>query len=497
MEQIVYTHSPAVRAFLAKEIGMLVNGRLIAAESGKRFETCDPADGKRLTTVPQAAASDIDLAAKAAHAAFHGEWGSMLPATRGNLLWRLADLVEQNADQLAELESIDNGKPAAFARAVDVQWAIDHLRYFAGWPTKIDGENLPVSQPDMHVYTRKQPVGVVGAIIPWNFPLLMCVWKLAPALAAGCTVVVKPAEQTPLTALRLGELVIEAGFPAGVVNICTGFGEEAGAALVGHPLIDKIAFTGSTAVGREIARRAADDIKHVSLELGGKSPNIVLPDADISRAAAGAAQAIFYETGQVCSAGSRLLVHRSILEPMIEALKAEVAKINPGRGTNAATTMGPLVSKEQHDRVKKYVEIGRNQGAEIVCGGRPIDGDLASGFFFEPTILLNVPDDATVCQEEIFGPVLVVQVYDDLDELIRRANASEYGLAAGVWTRDLSNAHKLAAALDAGSVWVNCYNSFDPSTPFGGFKKSGYGRDGGRAALDKFMHTKSVWMNLA
>lgn len=497
MDKSVIEISGAARAFLSKTKGMLIDGELVQAADHATFETHDPSTGSVLSAVPRAKAADIDKAAKAARRAFEGTWRKTSPRERSALLLKLADLLEKNAEEFAELESLDNGKPRSYALAGDLFLAIDHLRYFAGWPTKIEGSSLPVSTPDMHVYTRKEPVGVVGAIVPWNFPLLMATWKLAPALAAGCTVVLKPAEQTPLTALRLGELVLEAGFPAGVVNICTGFGEEAGRAIVTHPAVHKIAFTGSTAVGQEIARLGAEHLKHVSLELGGKSPNIVLPDADIARAAAGAAQAIFYETGQVCSAGSRLMVHKSVFHEMIEALKGEAAKLRPGRGLDPSTTLGPLVSQAQFDRVQGYVKTGLDEGAKIVTGGDAVGGSLSSGHFFQPTILSDVPDEMTVCREEIFGPVLVVQSFDTFEEALQRANANNYGLAAGLWTKDLSNAHRFAASMEAGSVWVNCYNAFDPSAPFGGYKNSGYGRDGGQAALDKFLQVKSVWVNLA
>jgi acyl-CoA reductase-like NAD-dependent aldehyde dehydrogenase len=475
---------------------MLIDGEHVESASGKTFATVDPSTGEAITQVAQAGQEDIDRAVAAARRALAGPWGQLPATERGRLIGRLAELVAEHADELAQIESIDNGKPATYALAGDLALTIDQYRYFSGWPTKIAGETLPSAFPDMHLYTRREPVGVVGAIVPWNFPLTLATWKVAPALAAGCTVVLKPAEQTPLTALRLGELALEAGIPPGVLNVVPGFG-DAGQALVRHPGVDKISFTGSTEVGMEIAREAAATLKPVTLELGGKSPNIIFDDADLSTAAAGAAAAIFFNTGQVCSAGSRLLVQRAVYDEVIDTIVGEARKLQLGPGLNPATTLGPVVSDEQLSRVTGYIDRGVNEGASLVIGGHRANGDLAKGYFVEPTVLADVADDATVVREEIFGPVLVAQAFDSLEELARRANATSYGLAAGVWTTDVRKAHKFAALLEAGTIWVNCFNYFDAVAPFGGYKRSGYGRDNGRAALEGYLKTKTVWTNLA
>jgi acyl-CoA reductase-like NAD-dependent aldehyde dehydrogenase len=405
---------------------------------------------------------------------------------------RLAGLIEDHAEELAHLESLDNGKPAKFARFVDVAGAAGHIRYFAGWPTKIVGETIPVAQPDMLCYTRKEPVGVCGQIIPWNFPLLMAAWKLGPSLAAGCTVVLKPAEQTPLTALRLGELALEAGIPPGVLNVITGDGET-GAALVDHPGVDKIAFTGSTAVGREIGAKAGRALKRVTLELGGKSPNIILDDADLPAAIKGSFAGIYFNTGQACNAGSRLFVPKDQFDTVVGALADAAKGAKVGHGLEKDTFIGPVVSAEQHERVSGYIEKGRSEGAELVTGGGTGDGE---GYFIEPTLFTATDDSLTIAREEIFGPVLVALPYEDIDEVAARANDTEYGLAAGVWTRDISKAHKLAARLRAGSVYINGWSFSDPAAPFGGFKASGIGREHGRDGLDAYLETKTVWAQL-
>ncbi|TVT24362.1 aldehyde dehydrogenase family protein [Amycolatopsis acidiphila] len=488
---------PEVRDHLRSAHQLLINGEFGDARDGATFETTDPGNGRTLATVAEAGNEDINLAVYAARTALNGPWGRFAPAERERALLRLADLIEENAPLIAQLETLDNGKPLSASANADIPLTAGHFRYFAGWPSKIEGQAIPTGYPDMHVYTRSEPVGVVGAIIPWNFPLLMAAWKLAPALAAGCTVVLKPAEQTPLTALLLGRLALEAGFPPGVLNVCPGFGGRAGRALVAHPGVDKITFTGSAAVGREIGATAGGELKHVSLELGGKSPNIILADADIETAATAAATAIFFLSGQTCSAGSRLMVQREIYDDVVAAVAEKARELQLGHGLDPRTTLGPLVSGKQLERVTGYLASAERDGAKVVTGGRRAGDALAGGYFVEPTVLADVPDHLTVCRDEIFGPVLVTQAFDTVDELATRANANQYGLAAGVWTNDVRKAHDLARRLQAGTVWINCYNYFDGAVPFGGYKNSGHGRDGGRAALEKFLQTKSVWTNLA
>ena len=487
--------SDSARAFVEGAPHKLLIGEdWVEPASGETFETIDPATGDVICEVAKAGAEDVDRAVKAAQAALEGKWSELPASARERLMHRLADLVDENAQELAELEALDNGKPVTFAGAVDVKSTSGHLRYYGGWPTKIEGETIPVTWPNAFVYTLKEPVGVCGQIIPWNFPLLMAAWKIAPAIAAGCTVILKPAEQTPLTALQFGQLIQEAGFPPGVINILTGFGDT-GAAMVDHPGIAKIAFTGSTDVGRQIGAKAGQMLKRVTLELGGKSPNIILPDADLKAAIKGSFMGIYFNTGQACNAGSRLFVHKDQYDEVVSAL-AEAAKgARVGPGLDKETQFGPVVSQEQYERVMSYIESGQEQGAEAVVGGN--GGGNGSGYFINPTLFTNVSDDMTIAREEIFGPVLVAMPYDDLEEVARRANATEYGLAAGVWTRDVANAHKLARLLKAGNVYVNVWGPADPAAPFGGYKASGIGREMGHANLDAYLELKTVWTSLS
>ncbi len=485
-----------VTAFLKQPRKMLIGGEWVEALSGKTFDTYNPATGEVLARVYAGDKADVDRAVKAARKAFEeGPWPDMLPADRARVIWRIAELIDQHHDELAELETLDNGKPLLFSRIVDVPTAAAHFRYMSGFATKIEGTTIPISMPGgkYFAYTLREPVGVCAQIIPWNYPLIMAAMKLAPALAAGCTVVLKPAEQTPLSALRLGELIQEAGIPDGVVNIVPGYGETAGAALAAHPDVDKVAFTGSTDVGRLIVTAAAGNLKKVSLELGGKSPNIVFADADLECAIPGSANAIFFNQGQTCAAGSRLFVHKSIFDKVISGVADKAKKFNIGPGLDPSTTLGPLVSQEQLERVTGYLDSGVKDGAKAAIGGHKVAGP---GYFVEPTILVDVRPEMKVVREEIFGPVVTAIPFSDPSEIVKSANDSHYGLASAVWTRDISTAHKVAAKLRAGTVWVNCYNVFDPALPFGGFKQSGWGREGGPESLELYTQTKAVCAQL-
>ena len=484
-----------VTSFVSRKHKMLINGKWVEAASGQTFATYNPATGEVLARVAEGDRVDIDLAVKAARAAFdHGPWRKLTASERGRLIWKLGDLIEENLEELAELETLDNGKPLKVARAADVPLAADLFRYMAGWATKIEGSTIPLSVPytpgaQYLAYTLREPVGVVGQIIPWNFPLLMAAWKLGPALATGCTVVLKPAEQTPLSCLRLGELIQEAGFPDGVVNIVPGYGETAGAALAAHPDVDKVAFTGSTEVGKLVLQAAAGNLKKVSLELGGKSPNVVFADVDLKAAIAGAASAIFFNHGQCCCAGSRLYVEDKVFDQVVEGVSERAKKINLGSGFDSSTDMGPLVSEEQLNRVCSFLESGFSQGAKAVVGGSR-HGD--KGYFVKPTVLVNTSEKMKVVQEEIFGPVVTAIPFRDTEQLTAQANDTVYGLAAGIWTNDIKKANRLASQLRAGTVWINCYNIFDAALPFGGYKQSGWGREMGKDALEMYTEVKAV-----
>ena len=485
------------REFLARsQRRMLIDNEWVAAASGRAFDTLNPAPGAVLGQVPAGDAEDVDRAVAAARRAFESPaWRDMVPAQRARLLWKMADLIEAHLDELAELETLDQGKPVWVGRYAEIPGAIEQFRYFAGQAMRIEGTTIPTSinyQPagkQLFAYTSKQPIGVVGAIVPWNSPIVLTAMKIAPALAAGCTMVLKPAEDTSLTAIRLAELMVEAGFPPGVFNLVTGLGETAGAALAAHPGVDKIAFTGSTEVGKLIVGAARGNLKKLTLELGGKSPAIVLDDADLELAIPGAANAIFFNSGQVCVAGSRLYVQEKIFDRVLEGVATYARGIKLGNGLDPATQMGPVVSRKQADRVAGYIASGLAEGATALTGGRQLG---PAGTFIEPTVLVGAKPSAKVVREEIFGPVVVATPFRSLEEIPAFANDTVYGLAASVWTQNLSAAHRLAAQIRAGTVWINCHSMYDASLPIGGMKQSGWGRDSGHQALENYLETKTV-----
>ena len=494
------TMSDKVREFIAKPRMMLIDGKWVPAASGKTFPVYNPANGDVIAQVAEGDKEDVLRAVQSSRRAFENSaWRKMTPSERGRVIWKIGDLLLENRDEIAELESLDNGKPVTVAKVADVPLAADLFHYMAGWATKLEGNSIPISVPyapgaNFHAYTVREPVGVVAQIIPWNFLLLMAAWKLGPALATGNCMILKPAEQTPLSALRLGELMLEAGVPEGVVNIVPGYGETAGAALAAHDDVDKVAFTGSTEVGKAIVQAAAGNLKKVTLELGGKSPNVIFQDVgDLSATIAGAASAIFFNHGQCCAAGSRLYVEKKIYDDVIAGVVDRAKNIKVGNGLDPATEMGPLVSQEQLDRVTSFMNSGCSAGAKAAAGGQRL-GD--KGYFVEPTVLTETTNDMEVVREEIFGPVVVAQPFERVEDLIPIANDSKYGLAAGIWTSDLAKAHRTASQLRAGTVWVNCYNIFDAALPFGGYKQSGWGREMGHEALDNYTETKAVCVGL-
>ncbi len=483
----------AALAFLRAPKQLLIGGKWMPAKSGKTFETINPSNEEVLALIAEGDKADIDEAVKAARKAFdEGAWPSMGPHQRARLMLKIAELIDAHTDELAELETLDNGKPLTFAKAFDVPAAAETFRYYAGWVTKLYGETNP-SDPAFFNYTLREPVGVCGQIIPWNFPLLMAAWKLGPALACGNTVILKPAEQTPLTALRLGELMMEAGLPAGVVNVVTGFGPGAGSSIAEHPAIDKVAFTGSTEVGKIILKASAGNLKKVSLELGGKAPNIIFPDADLDQAVPTSMMGVYFNSGQVCCAGTRIFVQRERYDEVVEKLANFSKGVSVGDPFDQKNVIGPVVSQEQFDRVKGYLDIGKKEGAKVSAGGETYG---EKGYFVKPTLFSGVNNNMQIAREEIFGPVGAAISFKDENDAVLQGNDTDYGLSAAVWTRDISRAHKVARSLKAGTVWVNCYNQLDPISPFGGYKQSGFGRELGKYAIDLYTQIKSVWMKL-
>ena len=474
---------------------LFIDGKWVEAVSAKTFDSFNPSTGELLASVAEGDSADIDRAVDAARRAFNGPWRKFKPFERQNLLLRIADLVEQNFDELAALDTLDMGAPISRTRANRLR-SVGMLRYYAGQATSIHGETIENSLPGDYVsFTLKEPVGVVGAIIPWNGPLTATIWKIGPVLATGCTVVLKPAEEAPLTSLRLAELCQEAGVPPGVINVVTGFGETAGAALSAHPDVDKVAFTGSHFTGQKIIRASAGNLKRVSLELGGKSPDVVFADADLDAAVPGAGMAVFANSGQICSAGTRLFVEQKIYEEFTTRVADYSRTLRVGNSSDSETQIGPLVSTEQLDRVTGYLAIGRQEGARPLSGGeRLMDGDMAKGYFVPPTVFADVRDDMRIAQEEIFGPVISAIPFTDIDEVIERANKTSFGLGSGLWTQDVNKAHRLARSIRAGSVWINCYQAMDPAVPFGGYKMSGYGRESGKQHVEEYLNVKAVWI---
>jgi acyl-CoA reductase-like NAD-dependent aldehyde dehydrogenase len=483
----------AALSFLRKPKLLLIDGKWVPAKSGKTFETINPANEEVLARIAEGDKADVDEAVKAARKAFdEGPWPSMNPHQRARLMFKIAELIDEHADELAEIETLDNGKPLTFSRGFDIPASAETFRYYGGWVTKLYGETNP-SDPSFFNFTLREPVGVCGQIIPWNFPLLMAAWKLGPALACGNTVILKPAEQTPLSALRLGELIMEAGLPNGVVNIITGFGPGAGSAIAEHPQVDKVAFTGSTEVGKIILQASAGNLKKVSLELGGKAPNIIFPDADLDQAVPTSMMGVFFNSGQVCCAGTRIFVQRDKYDEVVSKLTNFSKSVSMGDPFDQKSTMGPVVSREQFDRVKGYLDVGKKEGAKVTVGG---EAGAGKGYFVQPTLFSDVKNDMRIAREEIFGPVAAAIPFKDENDAVFQGNETAYGLSAAVWTRDLSRAHRMARALKAGTVWVNCFNQLDPISPFGGYKESGFGRELGKYALDLYTQIKSVWMKL-